>query len=137
MRVNQKIAETQSVKHSAYWFLVVGASAALVHYVIAVTIEHFSLLTPALANIVGFMSAFPVSYLGHSSLSFAQQDASHQQSLPRFSLVAITGFCANQALLVFSLNYTNLPFWFELGLVMVIISISTYVLSRYWAFKAK
>jgi putative flippase GtrA len=135
--VKSKMAETQSLKHSAYWFMVVGASAALVHYVIAVTIEHFSLLTPALANMAGFISAFPVSYFGHSSLSFAQQDTSHQQSLPRFLLVAITGFCANQSLLIFCLNHTNLPFWFVLGLVMVIIAISTYVLSRYWAFKVK
>lgn len=137
MMLNQKMAEAQSLKRSAYWFIAVGASAAIIHYIIAVTIEHFSLLTPALANIVGFITAFPVSYVGHSSLSFAQQDANHQQSLPRFLLVAITGFCANQALLVLCLNYTNLPFWFVLGLVMVVIAVSTYVLSRCWAFKAK
>ena len=134
---NQKMVVAESFKRSAYWFIVVGATAALVHYIIAVTIEHFSLMTPALANIVGFSSAFPVSYVGHRSLSFAQQDTSHQQALPRFLLVAIIGFCANQTLLLFCLNYTKLPFWLALGLVMLIIAVSTYVLSRYWAFKTK
>jgi putative flippase GtrA len=134
---NQKMVVAPSFKRSAYWFIAVGASAALVHYIIAVAIEHFALMPPALANIAGFISAFPVSYLGHRSLSFAQQDASHQQALPRFLLVAIMGFCANQTLLLFCLNYTKLPFWLALGLVMVIIAVSTYALSRYWAFKAK
>lgn len=133
----QKMADAQSLKRSAYWFIAVGASAALVHYIVAVVIEHFSLATPALANIIGFCSAFPVSYFGHRSLSFAQQDTIHQQALPRFLIVAITGFCANQTLLLFCLQYTKLPFWLALGLVMVIIAVSTYMLSRYWAFKAK
>ncbi len=134
---HQKTVDAQLFKHSSYWFIAVGASAALVHYVVAVTINQFSIVTAGVANVIGFGIAFPVSYFGHRLLSFAQQQTSHQQTLPRFLLVASGGFFANQLLLLLCLQYTNLPFWLALGLVMIIIAVTTYLLSRYWAFKAK
>jgi len=35
------------------------------------------------------------------------------------------------------LRYTPLPFWLLLGMVMVVVALSTYLLSHYWAFKSK
>jgi putative flippase GtrA len=128
---------SHSLKKSAYWFTIVGAVAALVHYIVAVFLESNALLVPVKANIAGFICAFPVSYFGHRSLSFAHQKSSHQQAFSRFLLVAISGFCANQTLLILCLKWLNMPFWLALGLVMVIIAVSTYVLSCYWAFQAK
>ncbi|WP_137718550.1 GtrA family protein [Methylobacillus flagellatus] len=120
---------------SISWFTLVGIAAALVHYAVAVSLEAWQ-LTPSWANVCGFALAFPVSYIGHRRWSFAQQAASHGQALPRFLAVAIAGFAANQLLLISLLHgYSWLPFWLVLGLVMVVIAVSTYVLSRYWAFK--
>jgi len=34
-----------------------------------------------------------------------------------------------------ALTYTALPFWFVLGVVMVLIAVSTWLLSRFWAFE--
>ena len=120
---------------SASWFAVVGALAALTHYVIAVSFEHSALLTASQANIAGFAAAFPVSYFGHRKFSFAGHNANHFQSFPRFLSVAVLGFLANQTLVLNALQYTKLPFWFALGLVMVIVAVSTYLLSKFWAFK--
>lgn len=126
---------SQAHSQSVSWFAIVGALAALTHYVTAVAFEHSALLSASQANIAGFMVAFPVSYFGHRKLSFAGQNASHFQSLPRFLSVAVLGFLANQTLVLNALKYTKLPFWLALGLVMIVVAVSTYLLSKFWAFK--
>ncbi|MEQ1767207.1 MAG: GtrA family protein [Methylotenera sp.] len=122
-------------KQSISWFAIIGALAAIVHYIVAVSFEFTGVLPPSQANIVGFLMAFPVSYFGHRKFSFSKQTSTHSQAFPRFLTVAVAGFIANQLLLIAALTYTWLPFWLALGLVMVIIAVSTYLLSRNWAFK--
>lgn len=127
-------ANMHTLKRSISWFLVVGAIAALVHYFIAVTLEGVYFVRPAWSNIIGFCAAFPVSYLGHRRLTFSSQNSSHHQALPRFLAVAIVGFLANQTLLLLGLHFTALPFWCVLALVMIVVAIGTYLLSKHWAF---
>jgi putative flippase GtrA len=122
-------------KASISWFTIIGALAALVHYITAVSLESLSWLSAADANIAGFMAAFPVSYFGHRFLSFAHLNAKHRDALPRFFGVALLGFIANQSLVLTGLAYTPLPFWLVLGFVMLIVAVSTYLLSHFWAFK--
>lgn len=118
------------------WFTVIGALAAAVHYIVAVTLESGFAMAPAWANVIGFGCAFPVSYIGHSKLSFAHHTASHRTSFPRFLAIALSGFIGNQVLLLSLLAWFGLPFWIMLALVMVIIAFLTYIFSRYWAFQA-
>ncbi len=128
---------TDALSHSRSisWFTLIGALAAAVHYVVAVSLEAGLGVAPAWANPCGFLLAFPVSYIGHRKFSFAAQKASHQQAFPRFLLVACGGFLANQLLLLSALRLFPLPFWLTLGVVMVVVAVTTYMLSRYWAFK--
>lgn len=120
---------------SVSWFTLVGAAAAGVHYLAAVLMEGVLGIAPASANLLAFILAVPVSYIGHQNLSFAGNGSSHKQALPRFLLIACTGFAANQIMLLSLLHFTPLPFWLALGLVMGIVAVSTYLLSRHWAFK--
>lgn len=122
---------------SISWFAVIGAAAAAVHYVVAVGIEFAQLTSPAKANILGFLLAFPVSYWGHRKLSFAAHKATHQQAFPKFFTVALTGFLINQFMVINALHFTAIPFWLVLAVVMIVVAISTYLLSYYWAFKGK
>lgn len=121
---------------SISWFTIVGIVAAVVHYVCAVSLEVGTSITPAYANIAGFLVAFPVSYLGHRRFSFSHQDSIHRQALPRFFAVAGLGFTANQLLVICALRFTPMPFWLALAIVMIVIALSTFILSRYWAFKS-
>lgn len=120
---------------SISWFGVVGACAAMVHYISAVILQANAWLSPANANWVAFLMAFPVSYIGHRKLSFAGTTRQHQQALPRFLLVALIGFAGNQSLLLLMLHFTALPFWLILAVVMLLIALMTFVLSKYWAFQ--
>jgi putative flippase GtrA len=111
------------MRASVLGFVSVGAVAAVVHYVVALLAHAFGWL-PSNANWLGFFAAFPVSYIGHRSWSFRGSQARHQQAFPKFLAVALTGFLGNQALV-----------WFVLGVVMVMVAVSTWLLSRFWAFK--
>jgi putative flippase GtrA len=120
---------------SVVWFGIVGAVAALTHYCIAVFLESQS-ASAHVANISGFLCAFPVSYFGHRFFSFAGQNSPHIKALPKFFLVAVGGFLANHLMLLIFLKFTNLPFWLALAFVMMVVALSTYLLSRFWAFKS-
>lgn len=121
-------------KRSVSWFVIVGALAAAVHYVVAVTLEAGTSASPAWANVSGFLVAFPVSYIGHRKFSFSTQKTLHKQAFPKFLMVAVGGFIANQFLLLTVIQLSALPFWLVLAVVMVVVAASTYLLSRYWAF---
>lgn len=67
-----KIAMTQSASRQALWFLLVGASAAGVHFLVLISVVSFIALSPAWANVVAFLVAFIVSFFGHFYLTFRQ-----------------------------------------------------------------
>ena len=67
---------TSSLKSSskqALWFLIVGASAALVHFLVLISIVNFTTMSPAWANVFAFLVAFVVSFTGHFYLTFRQK----------------------------------------------------------------
>ncbi len=127
--------DTVGHTRSVSWFVIIGGLAAAVHYVVAVVLEVGAIASPAWANVLGFLCAFPVSYIGHRKFSFSTQKTLHQQAFPKFLMVAMGGFMANQILLLTLMKISVLPFWLVLALVMVVVAVSTYLLSRYWAFK--
>ncbi len=115
-------------------FVTVGALAAMVHYVAAVA-SHAAGVSPWYANNLGFLAAFPVSYIGHRRWSFKGTRASHTRAFLRFFLVALTGFSGNQLLVWAGMQFTTAPFWLVLAVVMGVVAVSTYLLSRFWAFQ--
>jgi putative flippase GtrA len=133
-RKSERLAHARSFS----WFTFVGAVAGLVHYFVAIGMEASFSLAPAVANTIGFLCAFPVSYLGHQHFSFAARDTHHRQTLPRFLIVACSGFISNQILLLAALQLLqllHLPFWLALGIVMIIVAALTYSSSHFWAFR--
>lgn len=116
------------------WFLGVGGLAGLVHYVVALALHGFAHVTAGVANTAGFLSAFPVSYWGHRTLSFAATAVPHRHALPRLFTVSALSFLINQALLLSLLACTGLPLWIALAVVLVAVALLTYALSRGWVF---
>ena len=130
------------------WFLVVGGSAAAVHYLVALVLlwhwghapwqalpTHGEGARQAMwANLAAFAVAFWVSYAGHYWLSFQSRQA-HAQALPRFLGVAIAGFLANQLLYAVLLGLAQWPPFLALGCTLVLVAAGTFLLSRRLAFK--
>jgi putative flippase GtrA len=122
------------MRASVLLFLIVGGCAAGVHYLVTLAVDAATGMDPAWSNLIGFLCAFPVSYLGHRRFSFAGTQASHRQALPRLLAVSCTAFVGNQLMLAVLLRYTPLPLWIALAIVLVCVAVSTWVLGRYWAF---
>jgi putative flippase GtrA len=118
------------------FFILVGSLAAIVHYssVVYILVPQLQ-LSPLLANIFGFLIAFQVSYFGHFYLSFAAQtQKQHSQSWPRFVLVASLGFASNQLLYYIFLDKLHIPHDRALIIVLVLVAILSFTLSKLWAF---
>jgi putative flippase GtrA len=114
-------------------FGIIGVLAALTHYAIAITLTSKS-IQPAWANLVAFVIAFWVSYFGHRYFSFNAGEVSHQQTLPRFILVAVIGFILNESLLLLMLHFTAVTIAIGLPFIIVLTAMFTFVLSRQFAF---
>ena len=122
--------------HSGFWFVLVGASAALTHMaVFTVVLLLVPTLWPEIANVAGFLIAFFVSFVGHRRLSFQDAGTSLKQSFLRFAATAVAGFVTNEAVFILLFRLLGLPTWVALISGIVVSALQTFVLSRFWAFK--
>ncbi|MEO8279332.1 MAG: GtrA family protein [Ideonella sp.] len=116
------------------WFLIVGCSAAAVHWSVVVAIVHLLGWRPLTANVVGWMVAFSVSFAGHHRLSFRDHGSSIRSSALRFFAVSAAGFMINEASYAWLLSGNEQHFGLLLAAVLAGVAVITYVLSRHWAF---
>lgn len=122
------------MKRELFWFGVVGVSALLVHYCL-VTLALVPLgVKPLVANVVGFLLAFQVSYWGHRCLTFQAGHVAHRQALPRFFAVACLSFCVNEAMYFILLHYSRLDYRSALLVVLFTVAALTFLLGKLWAF---
>ena len=122
--------------HSGFWFVLVGASAALTHMaVFTVVLLLVPTLWPEIANVAGFLVAFLVSFVGHRRLSFQDAGTGLMQSFLRFAATAVAGFVTNEAVFIVLFRVLALPTWVALISGIVVSALQTFVLSRFWAFK--
>jgi len=115
-------------------FGVVGVTAMAVHWLVVTALVPLGLL-PLIANAIGFGVAFNVSYWGHRNWTFGS-DAAHRTTFWRFAAVSSTSFVLNECLYWLLLTYTRLGYQLALAIVLIAVAALTFVLSRYWAFRA-
>ncbi len=111
-------------------FGLVGVAATLVHLMVSMMTLWLG-ANIYLANILGFLVAFGVSFLGHSTLTFPEGDRSHW-AWARFFLVALTGFGLNN--LVLLLSEGQGMEWLRLVVAIFIAPLGTFLLSALWVF---
>jgi len=121
------------VSASTFWFLAVGGSAAATHMAIFSLVQAH--MWPELANALGFVIAFFVSFAGHRMLSFQDAGTSLATSLRRFGVTALAGFASNELIFVLLFRGLALPSLLALFLALVFAAGQTFVLSRFWAFR--
>jgi putative flippase GtrA len=114
-------------------FILVGAAAAAIHWLAAVGLMALA-LPPLVANVGGFCPAFAISYLGQRGWTFEATALPHRQTLPRFLLIALSGFAANSLLYALLLTWLPCPPQVLLGIVLLGVAGATFVAGRYWAF---
>jgi putative flippase GtrA len=114
-------------------FAVVGAAATLVHLIVALTASGLWGFPPLTANIVGYLAAVSVSYLGNAVLTFRRPTRDAAQLL-RFVVVSVAGLALNQATVYLLVERAGWPFHLALGPVIVLVPSLSFLLSKFWAF---
>ncbi|MFA7437775.1 GtrA family protein [Castellaniella sp.] len=117
------------------WFVIVGCAAAATHWLVAIACVSWTGLAPLLANVVGWLVAFVVSFAGHYGLTFRSQQAPLWRAARRFFLVSALGFAVNEAAYALLLHTTPLPYDILLAIVLAGMAGMTFILGRWWAFR--
>ena len=118
-------------------FVLVGGSAAATHLAVVGALVWSTGLAPLAANVLGFLVAFVVSYNGHAWLTFAAAQARGWSTVGRFFAVACLSFVVNELLYAAVLHWLHWNYFWGLAFVLVVVAVGTFVLSKFWAFKAR
>ena len=114
-------------------FFGVGAAAALTHLLVfRMALTGF---IPEVANALGFLIAFWVSFFGHRMASFRDTQNGVGESLLKFGFTAVAGFLVNELVFVVLHRVFSSSVWLAVFVGMGVAAAQTYGLSRYWAFK--
>lgn len=118
-------------------FSIVGVAATATHIaVFASTIELLD-LEPMQANLTAFCVAFGVSLLGHRNWTFWTDKPRPDvvATAVRFAGVAAFGLGLNSAVVFLTTETLELPYVYALVPMATLVPISTFLLSRFWAFR--
>lgn len=115
-------------------FIVVGCGAAAVHWGVVVWLVSQWGWRPLLANVLGWLVAFSVSFAGHQSLTFRGHGAALSVAATRFFAISAGGFAINEAAYAMLLTWSDQRYDLMLAVVLVAVAAVTYLLSRHWAF---
>jgi putative flippase GtrA len=89
---------------------------------------------PLQANVIGFLGAVNISYLGHSLLTFDRVPLSLGSFIKFFS-VACLSFIINQVAYSYGLSwFGNALYLPVLAAVLILVAVCTFVFSKFWVF---
>ena len=111
----------------------VGGLATITHYLFALIANEWLQLPLYLANLIGYLSAAGVSFIGHSKVTF-QVDMNHVL-LRRFCLMSIATFGLSEVLLLSLENGLNLQSRIVMLIVVVTIPAMSYLLNKFWVYR--
>ena len=115
-------------------FGTVGVIATLVHLGVAWIVARGFNVTPFAANTFGFLAAFGCSYLGHFYWTFGHRSG-HPTRLLRFLAVSGFGFVLTNLIVWLVVSAGGYAFEFALLAILFAVPLSTWALSRFWAFR--
>lgn len=116
------------------WFIAVGSVAAVVHWTVVVLLVEHRGWQPLLANAVGWLIAFGVSFAGHHRLTFRGHGAAPMSAVARLFAVSTGGFAINQTAYALLLNRTAQRYDVLLAAVLIGVAALTYLAGRHWVF---
>lgn len=137
MNVMQNLLQRLQQLPQLLQFVLVGGSAAATHLAVVGILVALTGMPPLWANVLGFLVAFVVSYNGHALLTFAAAQVRGWATVLRFFAVACLSFVANEILYAIALHWLHWHYFWSLAAVLVIVAVGTFVLSKFWAFKAR
>nr|WP_321440049.1 GtrA family protein [uncultured Hyphomonas sp.] len=114
-------------------FGIVGVAATLTHALVLWLAVEFGGIRPTFATLLGFFTAFCVSYLGHYNFTFRSSEP-HSKALPAFAFAAGTGAILNALIFSIMTDVFSAPYWHAFAVTIVMVPPVVYILSRSLAF---
>ncbi|RPI59977.1 MAG: GtrA family protein [Lysobacterales bacterium] len=114
-------------------FTIVGTSAAGVNLAVVAGTVPFG-VSPLVANVIGFLLAFVLSFVGHARWSFPAVGRPVGLALRRFAVLSVLGFGCNEACYAGALSWTELDYRLALVVVITILGLLKLLASKHWAF---
>lgn len=114
-------------------FCLVGLTAAAIHFTIVVMLVQLASFAPLVANVFGFLVSFQVSYWGHRRWTFRDTIIDHVIAFPKLLLLQLFNLAVNETLFYFFLA-CHLPYPIALLIVLTILPLYTFVISKLWVF---
>ncbi|MGE5147008.1 MAG: GtrA family protein [Candidatus Eiseniibacteriota bacterium] len=117
-------------------FVVVGLLATGTHVGVAMALVESGTMGIMTANVVAFMLALAVSYVGNHRWTFAA-DGDHGRRLPRFVTLALIGFAANQLIVAAIVTLAGWDYRIALAVVVLVMPGLSFVANRRWVFRSQ
>lgn len=117
-----------------FFFGIIGVSATLTHYFVALLSHEYLSLSLYIAHPLGYSTAVAISYFGHGRLTFRRE--LNWAVFVRFVLVSLTTFGLSEAILWGLETQLTLHHAASLAIVVCTIPILTFILSKLWVFRS-
>ena len=114
-------------------FGLVGFGATAIYYSVIIVLIEFG-LGPQPANILAFLIANGMSFLGHLRFTF-RTTGQEKTRMARFFVVGIGGYLLSVLITALSFEVLGFPAWISAGLVVLGVSSLSWVASRFWIFR--
>ena len=139
LKLNNRLGPSETARRisrisesSMLRFGIVGISATIVYYAVAIIASKFGLVA-AIANLVGFGAGALTSFVGHFHYTFKKSD-NHFRYLIRFIIVTFFGYVLSNIIIFIALDVSQAPFWLAMLIVVLILPPASWLCNRYWAF---
>jgi len=117
-------------------FVFVGGIATAVHVVVAIFAIQKLKTSSLSANFLGYSVSVSVSYFLNSVWTFRVVSPRGGQ-FPKYVLISIVGLLINQAITYLVTEIFHYSYYLAILLVISVVPIITYTLSKHWAFTGK
>lgn len=114
-------------------FGVVGVSATLTHYFVALFSHEWAQVALYYANIMGYCAAVAISYFGHGKLTFRRE--LNWPVFLRFAIVSLTTLGLSELILLALETWLAVSHRISLAVVVCTIPVITFLLSKLWVFR--
>jgi putative flippase GtrA len=117
-----------------FWYTLAGGIATAVHYAVLLLLVEVSGFPAAPSAAFGALCGAAVSYLVNRLITFPGTTVRHQQALPRFMLIALTGALINGLLVWAGVHLLSWHYLAAQALATILVLGLTYRLNRSWTF---
>lgn len=116
-----------------FFFGLVGLMATATHYIFALVSYEQLKFNIYLSNLLGYLCAVAISFLGHSLLTF--NTGLKLKLLLPFLLVSASTFCLSEVALWVCEETFNLNHKISIGIVVISVPAVSYFMNKLWVYK--